>query len=116
MPEATARYCGEVPLLRLTTPEPELHIVYEYLAHQRGGHSLVQAHGPLRFATGSHTDLSLNFWNEGMKPSKYPFFAYSMIEERFPIAQLGAVGPGDVSAHLGWSVDLRLELDQRSAI
>ena len=34
----------------LTTPEPELHIVYEYLAHQRGGHSLVQAHGPLRSA------------------------------------------------------------------
>ena len=79
-------------------------------------HNMTRAHGPLRFATGSHTDLNLLFWNEGVRKSEHPFFAYSMIEERFPIAQLGAVGPGDVSAHLGWSVDLRLELDQRSAI
>lgn len=67
-------------------------------------HNLTKAHGPLRFATGSHTDLSLNFWNEGMKPSKYPFFAYSMVEERYAIAQLNRVGPGDVSAHLGWTI------------
>ena len=78
-------------------------------------HNMTRAHGPLRFATGSHTDLNLLFWNEGVRKSEHPFFAYSMIEERFPIAQLGAVGPGDVSAHLGWSVDLRLELDQFSA-
>ena len=34
----------------LMSPDPELHIVYEYLAHQRGAHGLVQAHGPLRSA------------------------------------------------------------------
>ncbi len=67
-------------------------------------HNLTRAHGPLRFATGSHTDLALNFWNEGMRPSRYPFFAYSMVEERYQIAQLKGVGPGDVSAHLGWTI------------
>lgn len=67
-------------------------------------HNLTRAHGPLRFAIGSHTDLALNFWNEGMRQSKYPFFAYSAVEERYHIHQLSGVGPGDVSAHLGWTI------------
>ena len=34
----------------LLSPDPELHIVYEYMSGQRGAHGLVQAHGPLRSA------------------------------------------------------------------
>ena len=34
----------------LLSPDPELHIVYEYMSGQRGANGLVQAHGPLRSA------------------------------------------------------------------
>ncbi len=71
-------------------------------------HDVTDAHGALRFARGSHRDMTYNFWNDGNQAAeaKHPFYVYNstFVERRFELATLGRVGAGDVSAHLGWTV------------
>lgn len=67
--------------------------------------------GLLTFASGSHNDMALNYWNSGQKQlekktASGSFYVYQgkFVEERYTMANYGAMGPGDVSFHAGWTI------------
>lgn len=77
--------------------------------------NISRADGLLRFASGSHHDMSLSFWNQGQaamdSPSKQatafrPFSPFSpdAVEGRYDLADYGELGPGDVTFHHGWTI------------
>ena len=67
--------------------------------------------GLLTFASGSHKDMALNYWNSGQKQLEQKtaggsFYVYQgkFVEDRYTMANYGAMGPGDVSFHAGWTI------------
>lgn len=67
--------------------------------------------GLLTFASGSHNDMALNYWNSGQKQLEKrtagdSFYVYQgkFVEERYTMANYGAMAPGDVSFHAGWTI------------
>jgi ectoine hydroxylase-related dioxygenase (phytanoyl-CoA dioxygenase family) len=67
--------------------------------------------GLLTFASGSHNDMALNYWNSGQKQLEKStaggsFYVYQgqFVEDRYTMANYGAMSPGDVSFHAGWTI------------
>lgn len=84
--------------------------------------NLTQQDGTLTFASGSHLDVSLAFWNDATShkseeaqknAAPYQVYKGSHVENRYPMVNYGDVGPGDVLC-VHFTVNARVVATSRS--
>lgn len=88
-----------------------LHVIRRYVTAWLPLANVTTDMGLLTFASGSHTDMALNYWNKG--PSQlvkndhgktFSVYQGQFVEGRYTMVNYGAMSPGDVSFHAGWTI------------